>query len=125
MTKKIEAIIREEKLNDVKGALQLAGFVGMNVTECRGHGREGGIELVGRSGTYKIDLLPRVQLNMVLSDHNVDTAIETICQAAHTGSVGDGLIFVYPVEDVIRIRTGERGRQALQYPNDIDEQRVK
>ena len=120
MTKKIEAIIREEKLNDVKGALQQAGFVGMNVTECRGHGREGGIELVGRSGTYKIDLLPRVQINMVLSDHNVDTAIETICQAARTGSIGDGLIFVYPVEDVIRIRTGERGREALKYPDDID-----
>lgn len=121
MTKKIEAIIREEKLNDVKGALQQAGFVGMNVTECRGHGREGGIELVGRSGTYKIDMLPRVQINMVLSDHNVDTAIETICQAARTGSIGDGLIFVYPVEDVIRIRTGERGREALKYPDDIDE----
>jgi nitrogen regulatory protein P-II 1 len=120
MTKKIEAIIREEKLNDVKSALQGAGFVGMNVTECRGHGREGGIELVGRSGTYKIDMLPRVQINMVLSDHNVDTAIETICRAARTGSVGDGLIFVYPVEDVIRIRTGERGRDALQYPDDID-----
>lgn len=120
MTKKIEAIIREEKLNDVKGALRSAGFVGMNVTECRGHGREGGVELTGRSGTYKIDMLPRVQINMVLSDHNVDTAIETICRAARTGSVGDGLIFVYPVEDVIRIRTGERGRDALQYPDDID-----
>jgi nitrogen regulatory protein P-II 1 len=120
MAKKIEAIIREEKLNDVKDALQSVGFVGMNVTECRGHGREGGIELMGRSGSYKVDLLPRVQINMVLSDHNLEMAIETICQAAQTGSVGDGLIFVYPVEDVIRIRTGERGRQALQYPHDID-----
>ncbi len=120
MTKKIEAIIREEKLNDVKIALQSIGIVGMNVTECRGHGRQGGIELVGRTGPYKIDLLPRLQVNIVLSDHNVEKAIETICQAAETGSVGDGLIFVYPVEDVIRIRTGERGHDALMYPDDID-----
>lgn len=120
MTKKIEAIIREEKLNDVKDALQRAGFVGMNVTECRGHGRQGGVDLVGRTGAYKVDMLPRVQVNIVLSDHNLEKAVETICHAAETGAVGDGLIFVYPVEDVIRIRTGERGREALQYPDDID-----
>lgn len=123
MTKKIEAIIREEKLHDVKDALQRIGIIGMNVTECRGHGRQGGVELVGRTGTYKVDLLPRVQINIVLSDHNVEKAIETICQAAQTGSVGDGLIFIYPVEDVIRIRTGERGREALMYPGDIDARR--
>lgn len=123
MTKKIEAIIREEKLHDVKEALQRIGIVGMNVTECRGHGRQGGIELVGRTGTYKVDMLPRVQINIVLSDHNLEKAIETICQAAKTGNVGDGLIFVYPVDDVIRIRTGERGRAALMYPGDIDERR--
>ncbi|MEI2693156.1 MAG: P-II family nitrogen regulator [Anaerolineae bacterium] len=120
MTKKIEAIIREEKLNDVKVALQSIGIVGMNVTECRGHGRQGGIELVGRTGPYKVDLLPRLQVNIVLSDHNLEKAIQTICQAAETGSVGDGLIFVYPVEEVIRIRTGERGHAALMYPDDID-----
>ncbi len=123
MTKKIEAIIREEKLNDVKEALQSIGIVGMNVTECRGHGRQGGIELVGRTGTYKVDMLPRLQVNIVLSDHNVEKAIETICRAAQTGNVGDGLIFVYPVDDVIRIRTGDRGRAALMYPGDIDERR--
>jgi nitrogen regulatory protein P-II 1 len=123
MTKKIEAIIREEKLNDVKNALQRIGIVGMNVTECRGHGRQGGIELVGRSGTYRVDMMPRLQVNIVLSDHNVEKAIETICQAANTGNIGDGLIFVYPVEDVIRIRNGERGREALTYPDDIDARR--
>lgn len=123
MTKKIEAIIREEKLHDVKVALQEIGIVGMNVTECRGHGRQGGIELVGRTGPYRVDLLPRLQVNIVLSDHNLEKAIETICQAAETGSVGDGLIFVYPVEDVIRIRTGERGHDALMYPDDIDVRR--
>ena len=120
MTKKIEAIIREEKLNDVKVALQSIGIVGMNVTECRGHGRQGGIELVGRKGPYKVDLLPRLQVNIVLSDHNLEKAIQSICQAGETGSVGDGLIFVYPVEEVIRIRTGERGHAALMYPDDID-----
>lgn len=125
MTQKIEAIIREEKLNDVKEALQQVGFVGMNVTECRGRGRQGGIELVGRTGAYKVDMLSRVQINIVLSDHNLEKAIETICQAAQTGSVGDGLIFVYPVDDVIRIRTGERGHAALMYPDDIDARAAK
>lgn len=120
MTKKIEAIFREEKLNDVKQALYEIGIVGMNVTEVRGHGRHGGIELAGRIGTYKVDLLPHVQLNIVLSDHNVRKTIETIQQAAQTDNIGDGIIFVYPVEDVIRIRTGERGRDALAYEGDID-----
>jgi nitrogen regulatory protein P-II 1 len=120
MTKKIEAIIREEKLNDVKDALRLIGIVGMNVVEIRGHGRQGGIVLTGRSGSYQIDLLPRVQINVILSDHNVEKTIKTIIEAAQTGQNGDGLIFVYPVEDVIRIRTGERGREALMYEGDID-----
>jgi nitrogen regulatory protein P-II 1 len=120
MTKKIEAIFREEKLNVVKDALAEIGIVGMNVLEVRGHGRQGGIELAGRIGTYKVDLLPRVQLNIVLSDHNVEKTIETIQQAAKTGNIGDGIIFVYPVDEVIRIRTGERGHDALIYEGDID-----
>ncbi len=120
MTKKIEAIFREEKLNVVKDALYEIGIIGMNVTEVRGHGRQGGIELAGRTGTYRVDFLPRVQLNIILSDHNVEKTIATIQRAAQTGSIGDGLIFVYPVEDVIRIRTGERGHDALMYADDID-----
>lgn len=120
MTKKIEAIFREEKLIAVKQALSEIGIVGMNVMEVRGHGRQGGIELASRSGTYKVDLLPRVQLNIVLSDHNVEKTIETIQQAAQTGNIGDGIIFVYPVEEVIRIRNGERGHDALIYEGDID-----
>ena len=123
MIKKIEAIVREEKLNDVKEALRKIGIVGMNVTEVRGHGRGGGIVLAGRTGTYQVDLLPKIQFNIVLSEHNVEKTVETICQAANSGRNGDGMIFVYPVEDVIRIRTGERGHQALTYPGDIDEQR--
>ena len=120
MTKKIEAIFREEKLTAVKEALYKIGIIGMNVTEVRGHGRQGGVELSGRTGTYRVDLLPRVQINIVLSDHNVEKTIETIQEAAQTGSIGDGLIFVYPVEEVIRIRTGERGHDALTYAGDID-----
>ena len=120
MTKKIEAIIREDKLNDVKDALREIGIVGLNVSEIRGHGRQGGITLAGRTGSYQVDLLPKTQINIVLSDHNVDKTIETIRQAARTGQQGDGIIFVYPVEEVIRIRTGESGYQAVLYNGDID-----
>lgn len=121
MTKKIEAFIREEKINDVKEALRKIGIVGMNMFEVQGHGRQGGITLAGRTGSYQVDMLPRIQLNIILSDHNVEKTIETICQAAFTGNVGDGLIFVYPVEEVVRIRTNQRGREALMYEGDIDE----
>lgn len=121
--KKIEAIVREEKINDVKEALRKIGIVGLNVSEVRGHGRQGGITLVGRTGTYQVDMLPRLQFNIILSDHNVEKTIQTICEAASTGNMGDGIIFVYPVEDVIRIRTGERGQAALHYAGDIDEMR--
>jgi nitrogen regulatory protein P-II 1 len=123
MTKKIEAFIREEKLDDVKNALKEIGIVGMNVIEVHGHGRQGGITLAGRTGAYQVDMLPRLQLNIILSDHNLEKTIDTICQAAMTGNIGDGLIFVYPVEEVIRIRTGERGHEALSYPDDIDVRR--
>ncbi|HMQ51748.1 MAG TPA: P-II family nitrogen regulator [Anaerolineae bacterium] len=124
MTKKIEAFIREEKLDDVKKALYDIGIVGMNVVEVHGHGRQGGVTLTWRTSTYKVDMLPRFQLNIVLSDHNVEKTVETIRKAAYTGQSGDGVIFIYPVEDVIRIRTGERGRQALTYEGDIDERRA-
>ncbi len=120
MTKKIEAIIREDSLSDVKEALRKIGIVGLNVTEVRGHGRGGGVVLTGRSGTYQVDLLPRIQFNIILSDHNVEKTIQAIQKAAHTGNKGDGIIFVYPVEEVIRISTGERGHTALMYKDDID-----
>jgi nitrogen regulatory protein P-II 1 len=123
MTKKIEAFIREEALDAVKEALQAIGIVGMNIYEVRGHGRQGGIKLSWRGTSYQMDLIPKIQVNVVLSDHNVEKAVETIIQAARTGKEGDGLIFIYPVEDIIRIRTGERGREALMYPDDIDARR--
>ena len=120
MTKKIEVIIREEALDPVKDALRAIGIVGMNVIEVRGHGREGGIELSWRGTSYHMDLIPKIQINIVLSDHNVEKTIDAITQAARTGQEGDGIIFIYPVDDVIRIRTGERGHDALMYPDDID-----
>lgn len=120
MTKKIEAIIREDQFSDVKDALRKIGIVGMNVTEVRGQGRQGGIILNGRSGTYQIDMLPRLQLNIILSDHNVEKTVETIINATRSGNIGDGMIFIYPVYEVIRIRTGERGHDAIMYENDID-----
>jgi nitrogen regulatory protein P-II 1 len=81
MTKRIEAIIREDKLHEVKNALREIGIVGLNVSEIRGHGQQGGITLAGRTGSYQIDLLPKTQINIVLSDHNVDKTIETIIRA--------------------------------------------
>ena len=120
MTKKIEVIIREEALDAVKDALRAIGIVGMNVIEVRGHGREGGIELSWRGTSYHMDLIPKIQINVVLSDDNVERTVDAITQAAWTGNEGDGIIFIYPVDDVIRIRTGERGHDALMYPDDID-----
>ena len=123
MLKKIEAIIREDKLNDVKEALKEIGIMGLNVFEIRGHGRQGGISLVGRSGSYQVDLLTKIQVNIVLSDQNLEEVIDAILRSAYTGEAGDGLIFVYPVEEVIRIRTRERGHDAVMYPGDIDERK--
>lgn len=120
MTKKLEVIIREEALDPVKDALRAIGIVGMNVVEVRGHGREGGYELSWRGTSYHMDLIPKIQINIVLSDDNVEKTIEAITQAARTGTEGDGIIFIYPVDDVFRIRTGERGHDALMYPDDID-----
>jgi nitrogen regulatory protein P-II 1 len=123
MLKKIEAIIREDKFNDVKDALHDIGIVGLSALEIRGHGRQGGITLAGRSGTYQVDMLTKIQVNIILSEHNLEETIEAILKSAYTGQTGDGLIFVYPVDEVIRIRTRERGHEAVMYPGDIDERK--
>ncbi len=123
MTKKIEAVIRPEKLHSVKSALSGIGIVGLTVTEVKGRGRGSGLQLQWRTGKYVVDLLPRVMISIVLSDHNVDATVEAIRKAAHTGEKGDGMIFVYPVENVIRISTGEEGSDALSYQGDIDTRR--
>jgi nitrogen regulatory protein P-II 1 len=121
MIKKIEAIIREEALDTVKDALRAVGIVGMNVVEVRGHGRQGGVSLQWRGTAYQMDMIPKIMISVVLSDRNVEKTVETIIAAARTGKEGDGIIFVYPVEDVVRIRTGERGGEALAYRDDIDQ----
>ena len=123
MLKKIEAIIREDKLSDVKEALREIGIVGLNSFEIRGHGRQGGVSLAGRSGTYQVDMLTKIQINTILSEHNLEDTIKAILDSAFTGEPGDGLIFVYPVEEAIRIRTRERGHEAVMYPGDIDERK--
>lgn len=125
MTKKIEAIVREERLDAVKAALTDIGIVGLNVLAVRGRGRDGGIRVESRAGTYIVDLIPKVQINIVLSDENVEATVEAIRTAASTGSSGDGVIFVLPVDNVIRISTGEQGRAAITYQGDIDTRRVK
>jgi nitrogen regulatory protein P-II 1 len=119
--KKIEAIIREESLAKVKKALTEIGIVGLNVSGVRGHGRQRGVEFDWKNTYSHDDLLPKVQINIVLSEHNVQRTADAIIQAARTGHEGDGIIFVYPVDDVIRISSGEKGHDALSYPGDIDE----
>ena len=121
MIKKIEAIIREEALDTVKDALRAVGIVGMNVVEVRGHGRQGGVNLQWRGTAYQMDMIPKIMISIILSDRNVEKTVETITKAARTGKEGDGIIFIYPVDDVGRIRTGERGGEARAYQDDIDQ----
>ena len=111
---KIEAIIRPEKLEDVKNALAGAGVSGLNIVHVTGRGVQKGIVHMGRGGeTYEVDMLPKVKLEVVVPDGQVDKLVNTICDAAHTGRIGDGKIFIVPVSDAIRVRTRERGDEAL------------
>jgi nitrogen regulatory protein P-II 1 len=111
--KKIEAIIRSEKLEDVRVALDKEGFVGMTVTEVKGRGSQKGITLEWRAGEYRVEFLPKLKLELVIDEFDVERAVKIILEAAHTGKVGDGKIFIYPVDNVIRVRTGERGAKAV------------
>ncbi len=111
--KKIEAIIRPEKLEDVRKALEEAGFPGMTVSEVKGRGRQGGITLQWRAGEYRVEFLPKVKLEIVVEDNDVEQVVDIICDAAATGKIGDGKIFILPVEDVVRVRTKERGKDAI------------
>ncbi len=124
MFKKIEAIIREHALAEVREALAAIGIVGMNVFEVRGRGRQGDPEHSPIYAYRHGDMLPKIQLNIILSEQNVEPTVEAIMKAARTDVSGDGIIFIYPVEDVVRIRTGERGKAALSYPDDIDARRA-
>ncbi len=111
--KKIEAIIRPEKLDAIRTALEEKGITGMTVAEVKGRGRQKGITLQWRAGEYRIEFLPKMKLEIIVDDKDVETAIGTICEAARSGKVGDGKIFIYPVEQVVRVRTGERGKEAI------------
>ncbi len=111
---KIEAIIRPEKLDDVKNALATAGVTGLNIVHVTGRGVQKGVVHMGRGGeTYEVDMLPKVKIEVVVPDAQVDKMVNTICDAAHTGRIGDGKIFVIPITDAIRVRTRERGDAAL------------
>jgi nitrogen regulatory protein P-II 1 len=111
--KKIEAIIKPFKLDDVKDSLTELGVIGMTVTEVRGFGRQKGHTELYRGSEYTIDFLPKVKVEVVVSDEQVDKVVSVICSAAKTGSIGDGKVFVIPLGEAIRIRTGERGQAAI------------
>lgn len=111
--KKIEAIIKPFKLDEVKNALTKIGVQGMTVTEVKGFGRQKGHTEVYRGAEYTIDFVPKVKIEIVITDELVLQTIETINRVAKTGKIGDGKIFLMPIEEAIRIRTGERGKDAL------------
>ena len=111
--RKIEAIIQPHKLEDAKEALKNIGVDGMTITEVRGHGRQKGHTEVYRGMEYKVDLLPKVKLELVVTDQRADEVIRTLAAAARTGKIGDGKIFVYAVADAVRIRNDDRGETAL------------
>ena len=111
--KKIEAIIKPFKLDDVKEALNAKGIKGMTLTEVKGYGRQKGHKEVYRGAEYVVDFIPKVKLELIIEAELVDEIVECIRQAALTGKIGDGKIFVLPVEDVIRVRTGEKGKDAI------------
>jgi len=111
--KKVEAIIKPFKLDEVKEALQEAGVQGITVTEAKGFGRQKGHTELYRGAEYVVDFLPKVKIEVVMSDEMVDRAVEAIRKAAQTGRIGDGKIFISPIEGAIRIRTGETGADAV------------
>jgi len=111
--KKIEAVIRPFRIDDVREALAEVGVKGMTLTEVKGYGRQKGHTEVYRGSEYQIDFHPKIKLEIVVADKLADEAVEVILKAAKTGQVGDGKIFIYEVEDAVRVRTGESGEEAL------------
>jgi nitrogen regulatory protein P-II 1 len=111
---KVEAIVRPERLEAVKEALAEAGFVGLNIVNVTGRGVQKGIVHTGRGGEeYRVDMLPKSKIELVVTDANTEKVIDLIIQASRTGAIGDGKIFVVPVSNAIRVRTGERGDAAI------------
>ena len=111
--KKIEAIIKPFKLDDVKEALNGIGIKGMTVSEVKGYGRQKGHKEIYRGAEYEVDFIPKTKLEIIVDASQVDQVVDTIREAANTDKIGDGKIFVLPVEEVIRVRTGERGKDAI------------
>ena len=111
--KKVEAIIKPFKLDEVKDALSEVGIQGMTVTEVKGFGRQKGHTELYRGAEYVVDFLPKVKVEVVIADSLLDKAVDAIVKAAHTGKIGDGKIFVFDVTQVVRIRTGETGEEAV------------
>jgi nitrogen regulatory protein P-II 1 len=111
--KKIEAIIKPFKLDDVKEALNEIGIQGMTTSEVKGYGRQKGHKEIYRGAEYVVDFIPKIRVEIVVDSELADQVVETIIQASNTGKIGDGKIFVLPVEDAIRVRTGERGNDAI------------
>ena len=109
----IEAIIKPFKLDDVRDAVQAVGVQGLTVTEVKGYGRQKGHTELYRGAEYQVDLLPKIHVEIAVRDEDVDQVVQAIIGAASSGKIGDGKIFVHPLEEVIRIRTGERGEAAL------------
>ena len=111
--KKLEAIIKPFKLEEVKEALDAIGIKGITVSEVKGFGRQKGHTELYRGAEYVVDFLPKIKIEVILTDDSVDKAVEAIISSAKTGRIGDGKIFIYPMEEVIRIRTGEKGEEAI------------
>jgi nitrogen regulatory protein P-II 1 len=111
--KKIEAIIKPHKLEEVKEALNEIGIKGMTVIEVKGYGRQKGHKEIYRGAEYQVDFMPKIKVEIVLEKEQVDKVVEVIMKSARTGKIGDGKIFIMPVEEVIRIRTGEQGTEAI------------
>lgn len=111
--KKIEAIIKPFKVDDVKEALNEIGIKGMTISEVKGYGRQKGHKEIYRGAEYIVDFIPKAKLEIVVEAVHVDEVVECIRQAANTGKIGDGKIFVLPIEEVVRVRTGEKGKDAI------------
>src|SRR3989338_9967038 len=111
--KKIEAIVRPEKVDEVRKAIEAVGYPGITITEAQGHGKQKGVVQQWRGETYRVEFLPKVKLELIVGDADVERIIQAIIKSAKTGAVGDGKIFVSDIRDVIKIRTGERGDSAI------------
>jgi len=111
--KKIEAVIKPFKLDDVKEALNAIGIQGMTISEVKGHGRQKGHKEIYRGAEYVVDFIPKIKIEIVVEAERVQKVVDTIQTSASTGKIGDGKIFVLPVEEAIRVRTGEKGKEAV------------